>query len=264
MQDNDACEDIIVSPNNEVYIIGETNATDSSYFGSQITRSGKGGTSTDVMVAKLNSANGNWLDANIEGGAGQDLGYSIYWRGGGLVAVGIFSGTVTFGSQQMQAIGTFDLWMADITTSLGFVNASQAGGTGGIVQPIAVVHQNGVDYVTGTVRGTVNFDTNQVMSSSNGQDTTAFVASRSGATNQWDWITTSSGYNSVRGLDINPSGVLLVTGTFGTVSWTGTGGSAAASGSGTFGTITLPATYFDPFYATMDTSGNWISADSGS
>tara|TARA_B000000532_G_scaffold153428_1_gene123232 strand:- start:11895 stop:15590 length:3696 start_codon:yes stop_codon:yes gene_type:complete len=264
VQDDDACEDILVSPNsNDVYIIGETNATSSSYFGTSITKNGIGGTSTDIAVAKLNSVNGNWIDANVVGSTGQDLGYSIYWRGGGMVAVGIFSGTITLGSQQMQAIGSFDLWMADITTGLGFVNASQAGGTGGIAQPFAVVHQNGVDYVAGTVQGTVNFDTNQVMSSSNGQDTTTFVASRSGANNQWDWITTASGYHQVRDLDINPSGVLLVSGSYGTVSWTGTGGSLAQSGSATFGTVTLPSTYFDPFYATMDSSGNWISADGG-
>ena len=264
VQDDDACEDIEVhAATNEVYIIGETNATSSSYFGTSITKNGIGGTSTDIAVAKLNTANGNWIDANVVGSTGQDLGYSIYWRGGGLVAVGIFSGTITFGSQQMQAIGSFDLWMADITTGLGFVNASQAGGTGGIAQPFAVVHQNGVDYVAGTVQGTVNFDTNQVMSSSNGQDTTTFVASRSGVNNQWDWITTASGYHQVRGLDINPSGVLLVSGSFATVSWTGTGGSLAQSGSATFGTVTLPSTYFDPFHATMDSSGNWISADGG-
>ena len=149
VQDDDACEDIAISPNNEVYIIGETNATSSSYFGTSITKNGMGGTSTDIAVAKLNSANGNWIDANIEGSTSQDLGYSIYWRGGGLVATGIFSGTATFGTQQMQAIGSFDLWIADITTSLGFTNASQAGGTAGIVQPFAVVHQNGVDYVAG-------------------------------------------------------------------------------------------------------------------
>ena len=268
VQNNDACEDILVSPTNadgskDVYIIGETNATSTSYFGTSISKNGIGGTSTDIAVAKLNSANGNWIDANIVGSTGQDLGYSIYWRGGGMVAVGLFSGTITFGTQQMQAIGSSDLWMADITTSLGFVNASQAGGTAGIAQPFSVVHQNGVDYVAGTVQGTVNFDTNQVMSSSNGQDITTFVASRSGVNNQWDWITTASGYHQVRGLDINPSGVLLVSGSFATVSWTGTGGSLAQSGSATFGSVTLPSTYFDPFYATMDSSGNWISADGG-
>ncbi len=267
VENDDACEDILVSPtkadgSKDVYIIGETNATASSYFGTSITKNGIGGTSTDIVVAKLNAANGNWIDANIAGSTGQDLGYSIYWRGGGMVAVGIFSGTITFGTQQMQAIGSFDLWMADITTSLGFLNASQAGGTGGIAQPFSVVHQNGVDYVAGTVQGTVNFDTNQVMSSSNGQDTSTFVASR-GANNQWDWISTASGYHQVRGLDINPSGILLVSGSFATVSWTGTGGSLAQSGSATFGTTTLPSTYFDPYHATMDTSGNWISADSG-
>lgn len=264
VHDNDACEDIVVSPGNEVYIIGETNATAPAYFGTSITKNGMGGTSTDIAIAKLNSANGDWIDANIEGSTSQDLGYSIYWRGGGLVATGIFSGTATFGTQQMQAIGSFDLWMADITTSLGFVNASQAGGTGGIAQPFAIVHHNGVDYVAGTVQGTVNFDTNQVMSSSNGQDSTTFVASRSGVNNQWDWITTASGYHEVRDLDINSAGTLLVTGSFGTVSWTGTGGSLQQSGSATFGSTTLPSTYFDPFYATMDTTGVWISADAGS
>ena len=74
MQDDDACEDIEVhSPTNEVYIIGETNATSSSYFGTSITKNGIGGTSTDIVVANLNTANGNWIDANVVGSTGQDL-----------------------------------------------------------------------------------------------------------------------------------------------------------------------------------------------
>ena len=270
VENDDACEDLVVSPTNpdgsqDVYLIGETNATAQSYFGTSITRNGIGGTSTDIFIAKMSASNGAWNDAKITGGQAQDLGQSIAWRGGGIVATGLFSGTANFGSQQMQAIGSYDLWIADASTNLAWANASQAGGTAGIVQPFGIVQQNGVDYIAGTVRGTVNFDTNQVMSSSNGQDTSTFVASRGGVNNQWDWITTANGYHQVRDIDIDSAGVILVTGSFATVSWSGTGGSLQQSGSGTWGSTTLSSTYFDPFHATMDSSnGNWISADAGS
>ena len=250
-EDDESCNDLVVDSSGNIYAIGEFNASSTATFGStSLTGSG----ATDIWVAKLTS-NGMWSWASSAGGSANDYGASLAWTGTDLIGAGTFVGTSDFGSNQMQAIGQGDLWVAHISSSGGWSNANQAGATGGIVQAFALVEENGIAYLAGDLVGNANFGTIQASSSNNGQDKTVVVAALS-ATNQWSWATTATGYTTGRSLDLD-NGRLLVSGSFASV----IGNQLQQSGVSTFGSTTLSGTYWDAYAAVMDTGGNWLSAD---
>ena len=249
--DDEACNDIVIDSNGDIFALGEFNASTTATFGSHALN---GAGATDVWVAKLSSS-GAWQWATRAGGQTSDYGSALVHTGSGLIATGTFTGTADFGSNQMQSIGQGDLWIAHVSTTGAWSNANQAGATGGLVQAFGIVEDNGTAYVSGDLVGTANFGSIQASSSNNGQDRTAVVAAI-GPNQQWSWVTTAVGYTTGRSIDLQ-DGLLLISGSFASVS----SGQYQQTGSSTFGSTTLPANYDEGYAAIMDTSGNWLSAE---
>ena len=250
-KDDESCNDIEVDSAGNVFAIGEFNASSTASFGSHaLTGSGE----TDIWVAKLSSS-GAWQWATSAGGSSNDYGTALVNTGTDLMGTGTFTGTADFGTNQIQAIGQADLWVAHISTSGGWSNANQAGATGGLVQAFGIVEDNGTAYMAGELVGNANFGSVQANSSNNGQDKTVVVAALSSA-NQWLWASTATGYTTGRSIDLY-AGRLLVAGSFASVS----NNQLQQSGVSTFGSTTLSGNYWDAYAAVMDTNGNWLSAD---
>lgn len=83
----------------------------------------------DAFVAAIDG-DGQWQWAVNVGGAGADAAYGIdATSSGGMILVGAFSGTISFGTTTFSSAGGFDLFVAEISPSGSWRWATRAGGT---------------------------------------------------------------------------------------------------------------------------------------
>lgn len=251
----DTCESITSASNGDVFAAGSFNT--SANF-ETISKASQGG--FDAWFGKVNTGQvvtSRWAWVTTAGGSMDDYGSCIDTDGTSVFGCGWFSGTATFGSSQMQAIGQYDSFITKLSSSGGISNTAQAGATGGLVQIFDMIEDAGTVYATGHLVGTANFDTHQASSSNNGQDRSVFVAAL-GSNSQWSWATAAVGsYQTASAIAKTGGGALVISGTFATA----TGGQLSQSGSGQFGSTTLSSTYMDGFVAGMSTSGSWTWAE---
>ena len=116
----------------------------------------------DIVVLKLDSA-GNFVWANREGGAKDDLGYGIALAGdGGVYSVGCFSGTVDFDpgpeTQNLTSAGSYDIFVSKVDSAGNFGWARRMGGSGTDYGCGIALAADGSIYTTGYFQGTADFD----------------------------------------------------------------------------------------------------------
>lgn len=211
----------------------------------------------DAFVGKLGrGADWVWENRVVANAAGAvsihglavDAARNVY-------VAGQFSGTVTLGTNVLNAGGQTDAFVAKLSSD---GNAWLWARSAGAAQPDSAnalaVTPAGAVFVAGHFRGTVNFGTNQLVSAAGSQD--LFVAKL--ATNgTWLWARAAGGTNqndTALAVALNNAEDVYVTGRF--------QGTNAA-----FGGTTLNAaggnTDTDLFLARLNTDGLWLLARSG-
>jgi hypothetical protein len=118
----------------------------------------------DIFVAKYDS-NGNCLWAKQLGGNDNDLGYGIstdVW--GNCYVTGYFTGTASFGTVQLTATGSNDIFVAKFDANGNCIWAKSAGGTNNNYGFGISVDIMGNSYVTGLFNGNATFGAIQLQS----------------------------------------------------------------------------------------------------
>lgn len=83
---------------------------------------------TDIFIAKLTNA-GTWLGALGVGGPGPDQGYTLASDiSSNIFVSGYYSGSVTFGSTQLNSIGSTDIFVTKLDSFLSYLWAATASG----------------------------------------------------------------------------------------------------------------------------------------
>ncbi|MEE2812331.1 MAG: thrombospondin type 3 repeat-containing protein [Candidatus Thermoplasmatota archaeon] len=257
--EDDACEDITVDANGNVFATGTFNGTANFNANSQTT-SGK----IDIWIAEMLTGQvtigGNrWDWVYTAGGPEEDIGVCITTDGTHVYGCGWFTGTATFGSQQTQGVGQLSSYVVKLTggsNAGSHVDVASVGATGGIVQIMDMIADSGTVYTTGHLVGAANFGTHQIDS---GNDRIIFVAELS-SNNLWSWATPSDSgaYQTSRSIDLTSQGGIVIAGSFASVT---SDGNLAQSSSATFGSTTLSSTYTGMVIAGMDSSGSWLWAE---
>lgn len=123
----------------------------------------------DIFIAKLDTY-GNWLWATQAGGTDWDQGLGISTdNNGNCYVVGMFSGSVGFGTSTLSSSGTSDYFITKLDTNGNWQYAKSYEGS---IEDIST-DSNESCYLTGFFYGTVNFGTTILNSSGSGD---VFVA----------------------------------------------------------------------------------------
>ncbi len=227
-----------------VFICGHY--TDSLTFGGTTTIYGSG--SKDIFVAKYDM-NGNFQWVNRAGGAGRDEAKSIKCDAAGNVYVcGFYSNGTVFGSQTLstQSGLYYDTFIAKYSNSGSLTWVKTAGGNYDDVAWSLTMDNAGMLYITGEFNASAFFGTTQLITSGNAD---VFVACYDAAGNE-QWAKRAGGplIDRARGIGCDGTNI-YITGQFGN----------AAS----FDSYTLNAAdSSDVFFATINSSGNFIGASS--
>ncbi len=163
---------------------------------------------------------------------------------GNTVLIGHFSGTMTLGATTLTATGAFDAYVAKLDPggnwlwAVGYDGANLNGEVSGIV-----VDADGNSYITGNFAGSIAI-ADTVLPANGGGD--MYVA-KLDAAGQWSWVASSSGNGPgfSAGIDLDPTGSVYITGTYGTTEQWGPIQLASSSN-------------ITPFVARLDPSGNWM------
>jgi hypothetical protein len=200
---------------------------------------------SNIIVIKSNP-NGNRIWSVSAGGTGNDEGFGIAVDGAGNVYVtGYFTGTATFGSHTLTAIGDSDIFVAKLNPSGTWLWAVKAGGTYGEVVNDVAVDGAGNAYVTGYYDGTPYFGNHTLPTAQFGSD--IFVA-KLNPSGTWLWAVKAGAMDVDYGcgIAVDGAGNAYVTGYF--------------AGSATFGSHSLIALGHDIFVAKLNPSGTWLWA----
>ncbi len=194
-------------------------------------------------------AQGYWMQKG--GGPTADEGYSISLDGNNnTYTTGYFTGTSTFGSTVLTALGVSDIFITK-TNSNGVYQWAVKAGDGGSDRGLAIkTDSKGNSYVTGFYYGTAKFGS-QTITSSGLQD--VFVAKYDAGGNL-KWVVSAGGTQSDigNGIAIDNKGDVIITGEF--------------AGTATFGSFNLTSTAnnINVFTAKLDSAnGNFLWAKSG-
>ncbi|MEJ7611273.1 MAG: SBBP repeat-containing protein [Ferruginibacter sp.] len=141
----------------------------------------------DIVLAKLNAANGSTLWAYGMGGAGQDEGSAVEVdKTGNIIFTGYFSQSFdadpSLGISNLVSAGSFDTYFVKFNPAGTLAGANSFGGAGAdIVAPggIAVDNSNNI-YICGNFTGTCNFG-GALKTSNGGQDLFVAKFSNTGA-----------------------------------------------------------------------------------
>ena len=166
----------------------------------------------DIFIAKYD-VSGNCIWAKQAGGIYDDYGQGISTdENENTYVTGIFKGTATFGTIQLDSYGYKDIFIAKYDASGNCVWAKQAGGINDDYSKGISTDVNGNTYVTGHFGGTVAFGTKQLVSYGGGD---IFIAKYDESGN-CIWAKQAGGNSSVRGFAISTgaNGNTYVTGSF--------------------------------------------------
>ncbi len=205
------------------------------------------GSSTNVFIAALDTS-GNWLWARSAGGSNSDYSYSVCADAtGNCVFTGRFSGFAWFGSTNLTASGTYDIFAAKLDPDGNWLWATKAGGSSQYDNANGVAcDATGDYYLTGCFGGTASFGTEISLTAGSGRD--IFIGKLS-ASGTWLWARGSGAsiYDVGFGVTVYNSGNCVATGCFG--------------GTASFGSTSLVAgASTDVFVCALNSSGDWLWA----
>ncbi|RFS18431.1 S-layer family protein [Emticicia sp. C21] len=208
----------------DIYITGNIRLTANfntpSASGSNEIISGSG-ILDDIFIAKYN-ASGNFLWARRAGGSGHDQGSGIVASATGIYVTGYFNETANFntpsasGSNEITSAGNGDIFLAKYSPAGDLQWVKRAGGTGGdFGNAIAF---SGTDvYLTGSFRGTANFNTPSVTGSNevtSAGETDLFLAKYNDS-GELQWLRRAGGTESENLSSVGVSGShVYMTGNF--------------------------------------------------
>jgi hypothetical protein len=150
---DDYSNKIMLDNNNNVYIGGIFQGTGT--FGSTTLTSAGG---YDMFMAKLDN-NGNWQWALRGGGTSDDFkdGGIAFDASNVCYISGIFTGTATYGSTTLTSSGSYDIVMAQISTSGTIANVTKLGGTGYDQTTALNIDAGGNIYICGQFSNALSF-----------------------------------------------------------------------------------------------------------
>jgi len=231
---NDRGEDIAVDKSGNILVTGIF--ADKATFGSaSLTAAGSQG-KHDVFVTKLDSAGGfKWAAQAGSAGAVSDDGQGIDVDGAGNAYItGGFADSAKFGSKTLTASGPYDLFVAKVSPSGGFLWAARGGGAS-LDRGFAVaVDASGNAHVAGLMSGTGKFGSLSVPANS----VDDILVARLSSSGSFNWAKSAGskwGGNddeSGEAIAVDSAGNIYVVGhftgsaTFGGTTLTPTGGSS--------------------------------------
>jgi hypothetical protein len=177
----------------------------------------------DIFLAKLDNS-GNFLWVQSAGGSGSDGGKALKLDAAGdPYFTGYFSGTANFAaSASITAGGSLDVFIAKYSSAGALLSLNRAGGSNDDNPEGIDIDANGKVYITGNFLGTTAFGTLPVVTSTGSYD--IFLAKYDPITASWSWLQTAggTGYDNVKGIVIDASGGINITGFFsGTATFSG-------------------------------------------
>lgn len=250
-----------IDGNSNLYITGNYSTTADFDPGAGIANLTAAG-SSDVFFAKYDT-NGNYVYAKTVGGTNNDAGFAVTADANGNVYVaGYFSGTADLdagaGTSGFTSNGNNDFFFAKYDASGNYVYAKSAGGTGiDRVYSIAVDNNSKV-YVTGSFRGTVDFDPGAGTATLNGPTSVSncFIAAYD-ASGNYSYAGSLGGYANTNfqeenmGMVVDNTGNVYITGYFnGSVDFDPGAGTAVLASAGNN----------DIYFAKYSADGNLIYA----
>jgi hypothetical protein len=175
----------------------------------------------DIFICKLN-ASGELVWAKQMGGDAQDYGFGIATDAAGNVyTTGHFTGTADFnpGSDvtELTSLGNLDIFVSKLTAAGNFVWTKQIGGTDADKAASMAVDAAGNVFVTGTFRGTCDFDPgNGNTSLTSGGEEDAFVMKLEASLGMFSWVKSFSGsdISYLYSVALDASGNVVVGGNF--------------------------------------------------
>ena len=244
---DDSGNGIAVDSSGNAYVTGYFQET--AAFGStSLTSDG----SSDIFIAKLSSS-GSWQWAVRAGSSDNDGGNRIVVDSNGNAYVtGYFQETAAFGNISLTSDGSYDIFIAKLSSSGSWQWAVKAGGSSADVSNGIAVDSSGNAYVTGGFQGTAAFGSIS-LTSDGSRD--IFIAKLS-SSGSWQWAVRAGGSSAEgpNGMAIDSSGNAYITGIF--------------TGTTTFGNTSLMSSgFYDIFIAKLSSSGSseWaVKADSSS
>lgn len=190
--------------------------------------------------------NPQWLWAASAGGVSMDYSTGIDTDAAGSVYMGgYYDGTANFGTLTLTSAGDYDIFVSKQDSEGNWLWAASAGGDGIDYLYGICADASGNCYVTGQFSGTATFGAHSIISAGS---TDIFVAKLS-SQGIWLWAQGAggSGLDSGRGVALDGSGNVYITGSFRMTSF--------------FGADSLASTNnMDIFAAKLDNSGNWLWA----
>jgi hypothetical protein len=208
--------------------------------------------SNDVFVTKLNSSGAHQWTTTL-GGTGADDGWSVAVDGSSNVHVtGEFSGTVNFGAGNVTSAGGVDVFVTKLNSSGAHQWTTTFGDTSTDVGYGVAVDGSSNVHVTGKFVGTVNFGAGNVTSVGVGTVDVFVTKLNSSGAHQWTTTLGGTGGQVGKGVAVDSSGNVHVTGEFnGTVNF-GAGDVTYAGG-------------YDAFVTKFDSSGahQWTTTFGG-
>lgn len=241
---------ICTDKNDNIIITGQFSGT--ATFGTSTTLTAG---STDIFTAKYNSS-GVLQWAKKEGGSSVDRGLAVAAdTSGNIIVTGDFSGSVSFGSTNLTSAGAADVFLLKYNAAGTVQWAKKAGNTVNDRACAITTDPAGNIYIAGSFGGTVTFGTTTLTATGGSNDTDIFTA-KFDASGNVVWAK-KGGSNSIvveeaRGIAIDNSQNLYVTGLFGGTCAFGGQNITSAGGS-------------DPFLVKYNNSGDiqWAAAGGG-
>jgi Beta-propeller repeat len=239
---------IAVDGSGSVYVTGLYEGT--ATFGTT-TKTSAGG--DDIFVAKYNSTGTlQWLQS--AGGTLSDVGIDIAVDGSGSVYVtGLYEGTATFGTTTKTSAGASDIFVAKYNSvGVTWDWVQSAGGTSDDVGYGIAVDGSSNVYVTGYYQGTATFGTGIAIKISAGFSDIFMAKYNSSGAFRWVESEGSTSDDFGKGIAVDGSGNVYVTGIYGSTA--------------TFGTTTKTSAGFsDIFVAKYNSNGalQWVQSAGG-
>lgn len=240
---DDGANSVSVDNNGNVFVAGLYNGQ-ASFGNYSVSSAGL----SDAFVAKLNSS-GVWQWVKSAGYTNGDVANSIQCdRLGNAYVAGYFSTKAFFGTIQINAKGSDDIFVAKISTSGNWIWAKSAGSTSYDQANALALDSAGHIYVTGSFESTASFGSNNIIS--NGGDD-IFIA-KMDTSGTWFWARSAGNSNWQEhgsGVAVDSAGDVFFCGTF--------------NGITSFGDdYKISNGLNDAFVAKLDSGGTWKWAES--